>query len=81
MEKDFEREVLERLTKIETKLDDYTSMREKTEEAYSLSKENEKEIEEIKEKLKWITRTIAGAIITGIIGIVFILIQLGMGVK
>jgi chromosome segregation ATPase len=81
MEKDFEREVLERLTKIETKLDDYTSIREKTEEAYSLSKENDKEIEEIKEKIKWITRTIAGAIISGAIGIIFILIQLGMGAK
>jgi chromosome segregation ATPase len=81
MEKDFEREVLERLTKIETKLDDYTSIREKTEEAYSLSKENDKEIEEIKEKIKWITRTIAGAIISGAIGIIFILIQLGIGVK
>lgn len=81
MEKDFEREVLERLTKIETKLDDYTSIREKTEEAFSLSKENDKEIEEIKEKIKWITRTIAGAIISGAIGIIFILIQLGMGAK
>lgn len=81
MEKDFEREVLERLTKIETKLDDYTSIREKTEEAFSLSKENDKEIEEIKEKIKWITRTIAGAIISGAIGIIFILIQLGIGVK
>lgn len=81
MEKDFEREVLERLTKIETKLDDYTSIREKTEEAYSLSKENDKEIEEIKEKIKWITRTIAGAIISGIIGIIFILIKIGIGVN
>lgn len=81
MEKDFEREVLERLAKIETKLDNYGNMQEKTEEAYSLSKQNEKDIEEINEKLKWITRTIAGAIITGIIGIVFVLIQLGIGVK
>lgn len=81
MEKDFEREVLERLTKIETKLDDYASFRNKTEEAYSLSKENEKEVEEIKEKIKWITRTIAGALITGVIGIVIVLIKLGMGIK
>ena len=81
MEKDFEREVLERLAKIETKLDNYGNMQEKTEQAFSLSKENEKEIEEIKEKLKWITRTIAAAIISGAIGIVFVLIQLGMGVK
>lgn len=81
MEKDFEREVLERLTKIETKLDNYRNMQEKTEEAHTLSKQNEKDIEEIKEKLKWITRTIAAAIISGAIGIIFILVQIGMGVK
>lgn len=81
MEKDFEREVLERLTKIETKLDDYGNMREKTEESYSLSKQNEKDIEEINEKIKWITRTIAGALITGVIGIIIVLVKLGMGIK
>ena len=81
MEKDFEREVLERLTKIETKLDDYGNMREKTEEAYSLSKRNEKDIEEINEKIKWLSRTIVGALITGVIGIVVLLIKMGMGIK
>lgn len=81
MDKDFETKVLTRLAVIESKLDDFTNTREKTDEAHSLSKENEKEIEEIKEKLKWITRTIVGAIITGIIGILFVLIQLGMGMK
>ena len=75
MEKDFEREVLERLTKIETKLDDYTNIREKTEEAYSLSKENEKDITDINDKIKWLSRTIVGAIITGIIGIIFVMLQ------
>ena len=81
MEKDFEREVLERLTKIETKLDDYGNMREKTEEAHSLSKQNEKDIEEIQEKIKWLSRTIVGALITGVIGIVVLLIKMGMGIK
>lgn len=81
MEKDFEREVLERLTKIETKLDDYTNFRNKTEEAYSLSKENEKKIEEIKDKMKWLSRTVIGGIIAGAIGIIFVLIQIGMGLK
>lgn len=75
MEKDFEREVLERLTKIETKLDDYTNIREKCEDAYVKSKANEKDINEINDKITWITRVVAGAIITGIIGIVFALIQ------
>ena len=71
----FEREVLERLTKIETKLDDYTNIREKTEEAYTLSKENEKDISDINDKIKWLSRTIAGAIIGGIIGIIFTFIK------
>ena len=79
--KNFETEVLTRLTVIETKLDDYNRIKEKTDEAYSLSKENEKEIIEIKDKIKWISRTIVGAIITGIIAIVFLLIQMGAGIK
>lgn len=66
-EKDFEREVLERLTKIETKLDDYNGIKTKAEDGYTLAKENEKDIEELKDKLKWITRTLVGAIVSGII--------------
>nr|DAD92576.1 MAG TPA: hemolysin XhlA [Siphoviridae sp. ctUse40] len=81
MERNFESEVLTRLTKIETKLDDYNKIKEKIDYSYSLSKENEKEIEELKDKIKWISRTIAGAIITGIAGIIFLLIQLGAGLK
>lgn len=73
--KGFEREVLERLTKIETKLDDYGNLREKTEEAHSLSKENEKDIAEINDKIKWLSRTIAGAIIAGIIGLIFTFVK------
>ena len=81
MERDFEKEVLTRLTKIETKLDDYSRMRDKTEMAFSQSAENEKEIGELKEKIKWISRTIAGAIITGLIGILFLFIKIGAGIK
>lgn len=76
--KEFEKEVLTRLTKIETKLDDYNNTKLKSDEAYSISRENEKEIDEIKEKIKWITRTIVSAILTGLIGIVFIYLKLGL---
>lgn len=79
MEHGFENEVLTRLTKIETKLDDYKSVKDKSDDAYNLSKENEKEIAEINEKIKWITRTIAGAVIAGIIGIIVSLIKTGAG--
>lgn len=77
-EKDFETEVLTRLTKIETKLDDYNNIRNKAEEAYTQAKENDKEIDEIKDKLKWITRTVVGAVLTGLVSIVFIYLKLGL---
>lgn len=76
MEKGFEREVLDRLTKIETKLDDYNTMKEKTDDAHNLSIQNERDIDEIKDKIKWLSRTIVGGIIAGIIGLIFALIQI-----
>jgi len=79
MDQGFEKEVITRLTKIETKLDDYSKNKEKTDDAYNLSKENEKKIADINEKIKWITRTIVGAIITGVIGIGVALLKNGMG--
>lgn len=75
MEKDFQTEVLTRLTKIETKLDDYTRIREKTEDAYTISHENKKEIEELQDKIKWISRTCIGAILTGAISLIYALIK------
>lgn len=75
MEKDFETQVLTRLAVIESKIDDYNNIKEKCDEAYTKSKENEKDINEINDKIKWITRTIAGAVIVGIIGLVFALVQ------
>lgn len=80
MERDFEKEVITRLTVIETKLDDYSKNKEKTEDAYNLSKENEKKITEINEKIKWISRTVVGAILTGVIGIGIAVFKNGMGV-
>ena len=44
MENGFQREVLERLTKIETKLDDYKEIKEKNEIAYTKSMNNEKDM-------------------------------------
>lgn len=75
MEKDFETEVLTRLTKIETKLDDYVKTREKTDVAYTQSNENRKEIEELKSKIQWITRTVVGAILTGIVSLLVAFIK------
>jgi len=81
MEKGFETEVLSRLAVIESKLDDYNNIKTKSEEAYTKSKENEKDIDEINDKIKWLSRTVAAALISGVVGIVFILVKLGMGIK
>lgn len=81
MEKDFQTEVIARLTKIETKLDDYNSVKTKADSAETRSIENEKEIKDIKEQIKWITRTIIAAIITGSVGILITIFKNGMGVS
>lgn len=67
----FEREVLDRLTKIETKIDDYKEIKKDTSEALQLSKANSEDIKEIKDNTKWLWRTIAGILIAGVIAIVF----------
>lgn len=73
-EKSFEREVLDRLKTIEVKIDDYNSTKDKAEEAVVKSTQNEKDINEIKDKMKWLARTIAGTIIGIVIAaIVFVI--------
>lgn len=76
MEKTFEREVLDRLAIIETKLDDYNSIKNKVEETNVLAMSNKKDIDDLKDKIKWITRTITTALITGVIGVIFTLLKL-----
>jgi len=87
MEHEFEREVLERLIKIEEKVDGFSKAKEKTydNERHIMILENDvtelkKEIEELKSSNKWLLRTVAAALITGVIGIVFTLIKSGAGI-
>ncbi|WP_125154292.1 hemolysin XhlA family protein [Clostridium rectalis] len=68
MDIDIQQEILERIVRIETKIDGYNSTREKADMAYTKAYENEKDIAEMKDNLKWLWRTIAGAIILGAIG-------------
>ena len=83
----FEREVLERLTKIEAKLDSFDAAKKKT-----YDNENEiirltGDIDGMKERIgqledsnKWLARTLAAAIITAVVGVVFVLIRMGAGI-
>jgi type IV secretory pathway component VirB8 len=81
MEQNFEAEVLARLAVIESKLDDYKSTREKTEEAYDLAKHNKERLDRLEDNNKWAFRTAIGAIITSVIALVFLFIQIGIGLK
>lgn len=75
-EKNFEVEVLERLAKIESKIDDYKVFKDKTETAFVKSSQNEKDIAEINDKIRWLTRTIAVSIITIVIGAIVFVIKM-----
>ena len=88
-------EILERLTKIEAKLDGYNDAKRKTYEnekdilklradVEALKKDNEiqnAEIAEQKDKNKWLFRTVAGAIVTGLVGICIAFISMGIGAR
>ena len=80
MEKTFETEVLTRLAVIESKLDDYQNIREKTEVAYTTSMQNQKDIAKLQDNNKWLFRTTVGACITSVIGILVMIFKSGIGV-
>lgn len=69
-EKKFEIEVLTRLTKIETMLEDFKGVESKSSQAYELSQRNRDRLDKIEDNIRWLFRTAIGAIITGGIGIV-----------
>ena len=69
----FQREVLDRLMRLETKIDlqDYKGISEKVDIALNKSKNNEERIQKLEDSNKWITRLVIGAIIGGILAFVF----------
>ena len=87
MEREFEREVLERLIKIEEKVDGFSKAKEKTyeNERQIMILENDvaelkRDIDDLRSSNKWLLRTVAAALITGLVGIAFALIKTGAGV-
>ena len=65
----FEREVLERLTAIETKLDlqDYKGIQEKVESSLNKAKNNEERISKLEDSQRWLVRLVLGVVITAIV--------------
>lgn len=81
MEEKFELEVLTRLAVIESKIDDYKTIKEKSQGAYNLANRNLETINKIEDRNKWLWRTSIGALITGLIGILVLFIKLGLGIN
>lgn len=78
---DFKIEVLTKLAVIDSKLDGYQEIKKTASDADNRSKQNEINIKDIEDKIKWISRTTTGALIMGGVGLVFILIKIGLGIN
>lgn len=80
MENEFQIEVLSRLTRIETKLDDYDTNKKESEKARAKVESNERRINELEDKIKWLSRTTVGALITGGVAILFCFLKIGLNI-
>ena len=78
LEKDVWQEILERIVRIETKIDGYNNLREKLEQTFQVSSANKEDITELKDNQKWLSRTVAGAVLVSVINMLFALIQKGL---
>lgn len=69
----FQIEVLERLSVLETliKEQDYKGVKDTSEKALNLAKNNESRINSLEDGNKWLIRLVIGAIIGGILAFVF----------
>ena len=74
-DKKYEIEVLTRLTKIETMLENFKGIESKATDAYNLSINNSKRLDKIEDNNKWLFRTAIGAVITGLIAIILSFIK------
>ena len=73
--KNFEIDVITRLTTIETMLRDFKGIEAKSTDAYNLSLNNKQRLDKIEDNNKWLFRTTIGAVLTGIIAIVLSFIK------
>ena len=73
--KDFELDVITRLTKIETMLEDFKGIETKAIEAHNLATKNKERLDEIEDTNKWLFRTTVGAVLVGVVGIILSLIK------
>lgn len=73
-------EILQRVTRVETKIDSYNGLRDKIDscetkltETEARSKSNTHRINKVESNLTWLWRTIAGALIVIVVGGLFVI--------
>lgn len=68
-----QREILDRLIRLETKIDnqDFNKINEKIDIALNKTINNEETLKEIKDTNRWLWRTVMGSILLSAIGILF----------
>lgn len=83
----FEMQVMERLTRIEEKLDGYSDFKKRfydAEKELAIAKddiqENKARINQLESRNQWLARTVVAAIITSLVGVIFCFVKLGMGI-
>ena len=68
------REILERVVRVETKIDDYTGLRDKVDKTHAMACESKGDIDEMKDSQKWLWRTVGGVIIaTAVVALIKIM--------
>lgn len=68
--KNYEIEVLQRLSRIETLLEDFKNVETKANDAYIMAVNNKKDIDEIKDNNKWLFRTSVTAILGAVLSLI-----------
>lgn len=74
-EERFKIEVLTKLSRIETILEDFKGVESKALNAYNLSLSNKMRLDKIEDNNKWLFRTTVGAVITGLIAMALALLK------
>lgn len=69
----FEREVLDRLMRLETKIDmqDYKGIQEKVDNSLNIAKTNEERIAKLEDTQKWLFRLVIGTIIVALLELLY----------
>ena len=83
----FEVQVMERLTRIEEKLDGYGEFKKRfydAEKELAILKDDVKDklnsIKKLESRNQWLARTVVAAVITSLVGVIFCFVKLGMGI-